>query len=187
MTLDEMKAECKAVTRQCIDIYNTRMRELGRPEFDRQVNFEWKLRGRTAGTAFCSVRKPLVINLNVPLMLTNDNFIEDTVPHEVAHLLAHHYKRSCSPHGATWQMMMRLLGREPERLHNYATAPARYEAKVTYACDCGPVHKVGTKLHNEIQSGKGRICRNCRAQLVRHKPKVNRLAEIAKRNAAKSI
>lgn len=91
----------------------------------------YDLRGTTAGQAFY---KTWIIRLNTVLLLENvDDFIERTVPHELAHLAcdkiypeAHVRARIAGritkrePHGPKWQEIMRALGvAEVTRCHSY--------------------------------------------------------------------
>lgn len=79
--------------------------------------------GTTAGTANQGTWH---IELNPVLLVENQNqMINDTVPHEFAHLVTGQLypdtKRTWSkkgrPHGAEWQYIMRVLGVNPSRCH----------------------------------------------------------------------
>ena len=93
----------------------------------------YDLRGTTAGQAFY---KTWIIRLNAVLLLENvDDFIERTVPHELAHLAcdkiypeAHIRIRGAKrePHGLRWQEIMRALGvSEVTRCHSYDTTNSK--------------------------------------------------------------
>lgn len=124
------------------------------------------LKGRTAGQAFYQSNK---LRFNNDLLLRyKHQFIEETVDHEVAHLLAHHINPDCQAHGDTWRWCMKVLGHTTaERCHDMVTNSARKVAKFAYSCDCGDTHRVGSKKHKKIQAGINYTCRKCKARLTR--------------------
>ena len=110
-------------------------------------------------------------------MENGDEFIEDTVPHEFAHLVTYalygtdrDYKghRRVKPHGSQWQRVMRLLGYKPTRCHNFDVKPARKVAsKYRYSCGCKEYFLTAIR-HNKILSGKSSYsCTRCKRELVR--------------------
>ena len=128
-------------------------------------NVVYQKRGTTAGTANY---RTWTIDLNPVLLVENlDDFIEDTVPHELAHLVTnmvypHAHKRvygqKRSPHGSEWQSVMRVLGANPSRCHSYDTSNARTRTKASYdyKCNCcGQVIKLGPKRHAQEQRQPG--------------------------------
>lgn len=99
------------------------------------------LRGRVAGRAISQKSKERFtghIQLNAELLLREtQEILQDTVPHEVAHLLAHYYFGRVKAHGHEWQRVMRSLGRLPKRTHSMQTTPARVvKAEYVYECRC---------------------------------------------------
>ena len=87
-------------------------------------SIDYNLRGTTAGTARASKWH---IQLHPVLLETHqDEMINETVPHEFAHLVTSQLypntKRTVfskgRPHGTEWKHVMRLLGVKPERCHN---------------------------------------------------------------------
>lgn len=113
-------------------------------------------RGTTAGTAN---HRTWTIDLNPVLLMENlDSFIEDTVPHELAHLAcdliypeahrpaqsmfaAYGRRQKREPHGPRWQEIMRALGADPSRCHNYDTTNSKVKKStgrnVMWKCGCG--------------------------------------------------
>lgn len=101
-----------------------------------------------------------------------EDMLENTLPHELAHLIAFklfpRHTKEGNIHGAGWQLVMwDWFGLEPERLHNYDTSniSARRQARFTYRCACQERHQVSTVIHNKIQRGQQRFCRTCGAIL----------------------
>jgi SprT protein len=126
------------------------------------------LRGKTAGQA--AVRDNH-IKLNLELLLnpaTREQILEQTVPHEVAHLIHHQlYPRDREWHGNRWKFIMREFGLTPDRCHTMPVKPARKTRKFEYDCPCGAPHRnVGLNKHRKIQAGEEYVCKYCRGLLI---------------------
>ena len=99
------------------------------------------------------------IRLNPVLLLEHQaNFIEETVPHEVAHLLTRTLYLGpgrIKPHGPEWKSVMLALGLKPIRCHNYdvSNAQVRHERRFSYACACCTVQEP-TRTHLKLQRGE---------------------------------
>lgn len=77
------------------------------------------IRGTNAGTANAGTN---TIKFNPTLLRENpDEFIQDTVPHEVAHLVARlrHLGKAIDPHGAEWRNVMWAFGCQATRCHSF--------------------------------------------------------------------
>jgi SprT protein len=118
--------------------------ELPRLQFD--------LRGLCAGRAYIHH-----IRLNSVLLVQNEtDFIEATVPHEVAHLISHRlHGYRIKPHGKEWKSVMLALGLNPTVYHNYAVPcdRVRRERRFTYACDCRSIQETA-RSHFKLQRGE---------------------------------
>lgn len=166
-----IKARVKAKLEECIATAEAHYGQ----KF-RMPKIEYTLRGRTAGTANYGT---WVVNFNSVLLMENlEDFIARTVPHEMAHLINDQvypeshateivrtyrgYRRTKrSPHGHTWQSVMRVLGADPSRCHSYDTTNSRVKkgnrAKHVYVCKtCQAQMKLGPKRHAKVQSGASR-------------------------------
>lgn len=77
------------------------------------------MKTRTAGGQEVSREACWHLRFNpILLMAHEDEFVEDIVPHEVAHLVAVHlFPRAGANHGVEWQVVMRALGFEPLIYH----------------------------------------------------------------------
>ena len=68
-----------------------------------------------------------LIRLNLTFLVENEEqFLKQTVPHEVAHLVAHYVYdakpmngKKVRPHGKEWKEVMGVLGLEPKVTHSY--------------------------------------------------------------------
>lgn len=133
----------------------------------------YKLRGMVAGYAKASQWS---INLNAQLLIENvDDFIDRTVPHELAHLICDRvYPQSLGitftrsgrirrqkreSHGYNWQSVMRVLGCDDiTRCHTYDVTNSKVQKKngkqFQYRCTkpgCGVSFPVGPKRHRRLQ------------------------------------
>jgi SprT protein len=127
------------------------------------INFE--LRGRVAGRAWWPRNQ---IQLNPVFLIEQPKFIEETVPHEIAHLLTRAMNGPrVRPHGPEWKKVMADLGYPPIRCHNYdlTNAVIRRQRRHDYRCTCG-VHPVPTITHRRIQRGAVYSCRKCHSRLL---------------------
>ena len=122
------------------------------------------LRGIAAAVAHTTAN---TIRFNRPLFERNiEDFLGNTVPHEVSHLIAHRlHGARIAPHGAEWATIMReVFGLEPRRCHDYDVRPGM-GATYRYRCGCPDGHALGTRRHRSALRGRRYHCRRCRQPL----------------------
>ncbi|MGL5177893.1 MAG: SprT-like domain-containing protein, partial [Aeromonas veronii] len=103
-------------------------------------------------------------------------FLDEVVPHEVAHLLVHALwgdgrgKNRVLPHGKQWQSVMReVFGLEPRTTHSFDLAVLA-QRTVPYRCHCQQ-HQLSIRRHNKVVRGEARYhCRRCKQPLERERP-----------------
>ncbi|WP_110678419.1 SprT-like domain-containing protein [Salinicola sp. RZ23] len=123
------------------------------------------LRGRSAGQAHYQ-RGGLRFNAT----LLDENrvaFMEEIVPHEMAHWLVFHLDegRRARPHGHEWQRVMRgLYGLVPTVTHRFDVARAS-PMPYLYRCHCVQPHRFSARRHAGAQRGTRYRCRRCRGEL----------------------
>jgi SprT protein len=125
------------------------------------------LRGLTAGEA-CS--ESGVIRYNEGLLWRyGQAFVDEIVPHEVAHLVAPALsRRRVRPHGAEWKAVMEFFGVPARRCHRFEAEPARRVRRVAYRCACPRPHLLTPRAHRRIRRGWAEYsCRECGHTLVR--------------------
>jgi SprT protein len=113
------------------------------------------------------------IRVNAQILI-NPEFTEDminnTIPHEVAHVVVRQTWPSAKGHGKEWKLMMYYLGLEAERCHSYDTVAARQRQKAprphVYYCNCDEPHRVTNILHRRMQQGRRYTCRKCGSYLT---------------------
>lgn len=130
-----------------------------------RLELRFDLTGRSAGQVVWRSPHRLCIRYNLGLALAQpDSFVAETVPHEVAHVVAYACHGRVRPHGPEWQAVMRHFGfAEPRRCHDFALTDTavRRQRRWTYACGCAD-HQLSTTRHNRIQQERQRyVCRVC--------------------------
>lgn len=119
----------------------------------------WQQRGMAAGTAWPERNE---IRLNPVLLLENQQaFIDEVVPHELAHLLVWTVFGRVAPHGKEWKWMMEtVLGVPARRTHQFATASVRQKS-FPYRCRCQQ-HMLTVRRHNRVLRGESQYrCVHC--------------------------
>lgn len=125
-----------------------------------------KLRGQKAGVAHLHEN---LLRFNPQLYRENHaHFLEQTVAHEVAHLIAHQmFGAGIQPHGEEWQLIMRgVYGLVPERCHNYEVQ-RRVQTRYIYRCACteGGEFPFSSQRHRLVGKGRRYFCRRCKVTL----------------------
>src|SRR3546814_372024 len=121
------------------------------------------LRGTTAGKAHMAKYH---VQLNSVLYQENiQDFLEDTIPHEVAHLITYVlHGREAKAHGNEWQSIMRALGVRPDRCHSYDTTnSAVAKAVYKFKCDC-KVFELSSRRYKKGLAGH-HSCKKCQSKL----------------------
>ena len=125
----------------------------------RYSDVRWRMNNRltsTAGRAFLAERR---IEFSSKLYSENqEKFLADTVGHEFAHIVAFDLYGDRG-HGSGWYAVMRDLGIESSRCHDYKVE--KKTAKTyDYVCAC-QVHKVSPQRKSWITRGKIYKCIKC--------------------------
>ncbi|WP_373818991.1 SprT family zinc-dependent metalloprotease [Glaesserella sp.] len=127
------------------------------------VNYD--VRGVKAGVAYLQKNE---IRFN-PILLTENGteFVQQVVPHELAHILVYQQFGSVQPHGKEWRMMMeQVLGVPAETYHCFDVSTVQGKT-FDYACAC-QIHQLSIRRHNAIvRNGRSYICKKCKNELKR--------------------
>jgi len=92
----------------------------------KRVRLEFRRMGATAGMAYYGPDSRVELHPDYCLSNAKD-MVEDTIPHEIAHIVAHQIfgRQRIRPHGAEWQgIFMGLTGRVASRCHAYGKPEA---------------------------------------------------------------
>lgn len=153
----DMRLQVRKAVAQCYAVaQRVHARQFSLPD----VAFD--LRGTTAGRAYLQ-RK--VLRFNAVLLQENfDSFIDNVVPHEVAHLLAWElHGPRIAAHGRQWKAVMRSIGADPSRTHSYDVRNSAVGGIHMWACHCRTL-QLGARQH--VKALAGRFCGKCGARLV---------------------
>lgn len=131
-----------------------------------EVRFD--LRGKAAGMAISPPQGSSIIRYNHTMLAENGQaFIRQTVPHEVAHLVARAlHGRHIRPHGAEWRSIMVFFEADPVRCHDFTITRnnRRRMRHFPYQCACRD-HRLSAIRHNRSQTGITYLCRLCGSPL----------------------
>lgn len=115
----------------------------------------YQQKGTTAGTAWLQNWE---IRLNPIFLLENQQaFIDEVIPHELAHLLVWKKFGRVAPHGKEWRWMMEsVLEISPCRTHQFdiTSIPSQ---QFSYHCDCQQ-HHLSLRRHNRVLRGTSKYC-----------------------------
>jgi hypothetical protein len=117
------------------------------------VGIRFDLKGRAAGMA-CRRANAYYMRFNAD-MLTRDAFdhvLNNTVPHEIAHIVCMMNPKLGRNHDAGWTRVCRLLGGNGERCHSEEVVYGKGDT-YEYTTDRGHAVRVSSTIHRKIQRG----------------------------------
>lgn len=123
----------------------------------------YAVRGLKAGVAYLQRNE---VRFNPILLQENgQDFVNQVVPHELAHILVYQRFGQVAPHGREWKMVMEtVLGVPAEIYHCFNTQNAAQQFE--YRCDC-QIHHLSVRRHNAIVRGqKSYFCKRCHRPLI---------------------
>jgi SprT protein len=138
------------------------------------------IRGKAAGQiqirrAYSHKQLP-VLRFNPLLLLKyQEEFIDEVVPHECAHLVVYKLhspyrnNKRIRPHGPEWQsIMVNLYGREPKVTHQFIFEHESQKKRFDYQCGCSmKIHQLSVIRHNKIVRAKANyLCKGCNKPLT---------------------
>ena len=135
--------------------------KLNRRVFMPSISFD--LGGATAGKAYWKLNH---VQLNGVLLAENQQeFLQETIPQEFAHLLTRLLYPRASPRGKEWSYIMRdVLGVSPSECRTMDVTRAASRSKpYIYSCGCADrTHALPEDRHLRIQRwGERVLCRKC--------------------------
>jgi len=130
-------------------------------------NLRYDLKGKCAGRAYLTTWE---IGINKILLEENgEDYINVTIPHEVAHLVVYQIYGKRIVHGKEWKNIMHLFGLEPEIYHNYDTTNATVRTvkrEYVYKCACRTANFTATRHRRSKNFGGLYYCKTCKQKLV---------------------
>lgn len=127
------------------------------------------LHGQAAGQAIWQRGRQPQLRFNLDIGRRHaDDFVHQTVAHEVAHIVTYQCFGRTRPHGPEWRAVMQHFGIDrPRRCHDYTVegSQGRRQRRWRYECSCR-THRLSSTRHHRVQRGKARYhCRSCGAAL----------------------
>lgn len=145
------------------------------------VDIRFDIKGRIAGQArWTNVRGKGVVNgiwigptaTNLILRYNQEAFVKDwdmmfndTIPHEVAHLVCAVNPLLGNNHNSDWQAIDLALGGSGETYHKLQLTPGRATKRFIYTATCGTEANLSHVLHTRIQKGQVRMLRSTRGKI----------------------
>jgi predicted SprT family Zn-dependent metalloprotease len=172
----ELKQEVQQFVNKLITDYLTNVRHCSSSRLNNAwfipVTFRTDMRV-VAGYAYLGSN--LRIELNEVLFLENkESFFQDTIKHEVAHVLA---AITCpnrkQEHGPEWRAIMTSLGGVPKRTHSYDVSSVVKGTRVKYNCQCTDtegnlkVWNLSKIIHGKISKGQSMLCPFCMKRVIK--------------------
>lgn len=149
-----MQQDCKHIpiylhnqVMACLRKHLTQANQLLNTEY-KEPKIVYKPKGSIAGSAILNRWE---IQLNTTMLFENgEKFIEEVVPHELAHLITFQIYGKVKPHGKEWQYIMSEIMKQPPKVtHNFNFKRKEY----VYICDCQE-HYLSSIRHNKIEKNK---------------------------------
>ncbi|GAM77579.1 protein sprT [Vibrio ishigakensis] len=122
------------------------------------------LRGKAAGQALLQKN---IIKLNPVLAEENKQaFIEEVLPHELAHLITYQLFGRVRPHGKEWQYTMERVFKIPAKRTHSMDVQSVQGKTFEYQCGCNH-YPLSIRRHNKVVRGEmSYSCRSCGDKLV---------------------
>ncbi|MBL4828352.1 MAG: SprT family zinc-dependent metalloprotease [Aliivibrio sp.] len=134
------------------------------------LNMEFELpvisfnqRGKIAGTARLQSWE---VRLNPILLQENQQpFIDEVIPHEIAHLITFKLYGRVKPHGKEWQGVMNQLFNLPAKTTHSFNISSLQGKTFDYQCSC-QTHHLTVRRHNRVVRQQARyLCQRCKQPL----------------------
>ncbi|MEE6032518.1 SprT family zinc-dependent metalloprotease [Avibacterium paragallinarum] len=124
----------------------------------------YQLRGVKAGVAYLQKNE---IRFNRTLLLENpDYFLQQIVPHELAHLIVYQVFGRVAPHGKKWKAVMENIFQQPAEIYHNLDVKSVQGKTFTYRCGCR-THDLSVRRHNKVQKQSAvYFCRECKQALI---------------------
>ena len=125
------------------------------------VHVDFEHIGTCAGMAYWTSGR---IRINVDLLEgdTLDEMARQTLPHELAHVIANRLEGVKSGHGTTWKHVMRMFGLKPTRTHDMEVEHLRRRTRTAECrCDCKTWELTARRVNAMNRGTKRYRCPSC--------------------------
>lgn len=155
-----------------------------------ELNITYHAKGKAAGYAwykgFQGARQYGLKFSSEAASINMADMLEDTIPHEVAHLVNFALPHTGKDHNQGWKRVCIALGGTGERCYDgskMVLTPAKISRKWLYKASCGTEVELSTKMHNQIQRGSTRSLRRTGGQIA----SIHLVGQITKNQMAQRI
>lgn len=126
-----------------------------------EINYQ--LRGVKAGVAYLQKNE---IRFNRTLLLENpDYFLQQIVPHELAHLIVYQVFGRVAPHGKEWKAVMENIFQQSAEIYHNLDVKSVQGKTFAYCCGCR-THDLSVRRHNKVQKQSAvYFCKECKEKL----------------------
>lgn len=168
-----MHTQQEAVRAKCAVVFAKAKEFYPHLNFDK-VSIHFNLKGRAAGMAgLLSGRYFVRFNADMITREAINHILNDTVPHEIAHIVCYMDQSLGNKHDYGWAQVCRKLGGSGDRYHHEEVVYAKgntYE----YTSSTGVKQRLSQQRHNRVQqggwcewrNGGGRVDKNCEFTIV---------------------
>ena len=157
----EVEAKVATLIKKAEELFDTKLPP---------IELRFDVRGRVAGWAG-SKWGSYFMRFNVDMMMNSswDHLLNDTVPHELAHIVCFVNPRLGRNHDQGWKRVCRMLGGNGQRCHNeqveYANGKTFY-----YTTSTGHVVTLSSQIHRKVQQGRSYMFRHGKGRVCKESP-----------------
>lgn len=140
---DKTRSKLTTLISQCVTEFR----------FDGDVDLRFDLAGQATGQVRVLSKRRYLLRINPEaLALFPEHILEETLPHEVAHIMGF-FTGHDKGHGLFWKHTCQWLGGSGQRCHQLPLKPAKKQRRFLMVASCGSSVEISATRFNRIQKG----------------------------------